>query len=143
MGRRLTTQEKKAKGTFNVTSDTERDFKIVDGLVLMTPQPPPNFTPPQVEMWNRYWRHLIKHEYGKESDRELVEATVFEWFNYLKYREFDHTAKLAQTALANYKSMMDALAISPNSMGKVAVLQKNNKKKDLSDLLKPKNAVNV
>jgi hypothetical protein len=133
--RKLTTQEKKNNGSFNVTRDKDRDFKIIDGLLKLIPSHPENYTPEMIELWQRVWRHLVKHEYGKESDYEIVNALVFEWFQYLKYRPFDHTANLAGKALANYLSMSNALCLNPNALGRAAVLQKTKKTNKLTELL--------
>ena len=134
----MTTQEKKITGSFNVTRDKYRDFKIVDGLLQLTPEAPKEYTKEQTELWNRVWRHLVKHNYGKEVDFEIVNALVFEWFQYLKYRPFDHTAALAAKALANYLAMSNALCLNPNALGRAAVLQKKEKKNKLSEALDAK-----
>ena len=134
--RKVTTQEKKIKGSFNVTRDKDTDFKIQDGLLKLNPEPPKDFTPEMVEMWNRAWRHLVKHDYGKEIDLELVNSLVFEWFQYLKYRQFDHTAKLAKDAHSTYISCSNALCLNPNALGRAALLQKANKKTSLRDQIR-------
>ena len=120
----MTTQEKKLTGSYNVTRDKDRDFKISDGLLQLNPKPPSNYTPEMCELWNRAWRHLVKHQYGKEIDYELVNSLVFEWFQYVKYRQFDHTANQAAKALSNYLSMSNALCLNPNALGRAALLQK-------------------
>lgn len=126
--RKKTPQEKKTLGTFNVTRDSIEDFNIIDGLVKFVPSPPKDYNKEQADLWNRVWRHLTKHGYGKEVDFELVNALVFEWSNYIKYREYEHTTVLAVKALANYKMMSDMLCINPNALGKAAILTKGNKK---------------
>jgi phage terminase small subunit len=136
--RKVTAQEKKAKGTFNVTRDKDSDFKILDGLLQLNPEPPEGYSPEMVEMWNRAWRHLIKHQYGKEIDFEIVNALVFEWHQYLKYRQFDHTAKLAKDSLSNYLSASNALCLNPNALGRAALLQKQPKQNSFKDAVKAK-----
>lgn len=133
--RRVTTQEKRLKGTYKPSQDDHQDFTILDGLYKMNPKAPKDFTPDMVELWNRAWRHLVKHGYGKEIDKELVKALVWEWFNYEKYRQFDHTAHLAEKALKNYRSMSDALCLNPNALGKAAVLQKKEKSNKLEEAI--------
>lgn len=138
--RKVTPQEKKAKGTFNVTRDKDEDFRVIDGLLQFTPNPPQGYTEKQLDLWNRAWRHLVKHGYGKEIDIELVETLVHEWSQYVKYREFDHTAHLAEKSLKNYLAASNALCLNPNALGKAAILQKKEKGGKLKDLLNAKTA---
>ena len=134
--RKLTTQEKKINGSFNVTRDKDRDFKVLDGLLQLVPDPPKEYTPEMSDLWNRAWRHLVKHQYGKEVDTELVNTLVFEWFQYVKYRQFDHTAKLAKDAFSNYLAASNALCLNPNALGRATSLQKQQPKTNkLKDLL--------
>lgn len=133
--KKLTTQEKKNNGTFNTTRDKDRDFTIQDGLLQMNPAPPSDFTEDMHELWNRAWRHLVKHQYGKEVDYELVNTMVYEWFKYIKYREFDHTAHLAEKSLKNYLAANTALCLNPNALGRATSLQKKPKQNKLEDLL--------
>lgn len=133
--RRVPTTVKKQQGTFNVTKDADKDFKIIDGLVKLTPDSPDDFTEAMTELWGRVWRHLIKHGYGKESDRELVEIYVREYANYKKWSVSELTYGNAHKAMLAMMKASEQLGLNPAAMAKVAVLANKPEKKGLKQLL--------
>lgn len=133
--RRVPPAVKKEKGTFHVTRDTGSEFILWDGQVVNVPPAPKGFTPMQIEEWKIVWRHLIKHEYGKDADYRLVEIYVREMGNYFKYSEFDHTYSLACKAWTNMRQASEMLGLNPAAMAKVAGLQKPKKTNKLSEAL--------
>lgn len=140
--RKLTTEEKKANGSFNVTRDADRDFSILEGLLQMVPTPPDDFTEKMRDHWNRAYRHLVKHNYGKEIDSELVEALCREWADYLRYHKDIDTKHLSTKALASYKLMSDALCLNPNALGRAALISKQaTKQKGLKELTQKRDKV--
>jgi phage terminase small subunit len=134
--RRVTPQEKKIKGTFNVTRDKDTEFEIKDGLMTMIPPPPDDYDDGMVDVWKKYWRHLVKHQYGKESDAELMDLTIRSWRRYHHFRTFD----LAQADKAADKFMkgLEQLGISPTAMAKVAILQKSKPKLTPAEIARQK-----
>jgi phage terminase small subunit len=133
--RRVPTPIKKAKGSLNVTRDKDADFAIIDGLVKFTPKPPKDFTEKMTELWNRVWRHLIKHTYGKESDFEVVETYVREYTNYREWGNDLDTYSAAHKAALLMMKASEQLGLNPAAMAKVAVLAKP-KKTGLKEMLK-------
>lgn len=126
----------KEDGTFRKDRHEEKDFTIIDGLVKMTPKCPEDYSEEMKEVWNRYWRHLIKHGYGKECDKELMDFAVRAWNQYHHYRKFDQSQ--ADRAEARYWKNLDMLGISPTSMAKVAILQKKQIKLSPSEIARQK-----
>jgi len=133
--RRVPTEVKKTTGTFNVTKDKEKDFAIIDGLCKFTPEAPEDFTDKMKELWQRVWRHLIKHNYGKESDFEVVETYVREYSNYRKWSASELTYGNAHKAALLMMKASEQLGLNPAAMAKVAVLAKP-KKTGLKQMLK-------
>lgn len=138
--KRVTTQEKKLKGTFNVTKDADKDFTIIDGLVQLAPKHPEDYSEDMVNVWQKAWRHMIKHNYGKEADYELTDIMVREWANYHKFCKLEMTLPLAHKCYAVYIKSLECLGINPAAMAKVAPLVNKQKPSTLADLLKKKQA---
>ncbi len=133
--RRVPAQEKKIKGSFNVTRDEGTEFTLWDGQVRKCPIPPDDFTEMELEEWKIVWRHLIKHEYGKDADYRLVEIYVRELGRYFKYSQFEQTYHLGCKAWSNLRQASEMLGLNPAAMSKVAALQKPKKSNKLAEAL--------
>ncbi len=134
--RRVTSQEKKLKGSFNVTRDKDSDFEIRDGLVTMIPAVPEDYTPEMADVWQRYWRHLVKHQYGKESDFEIMDTTIREWAKYHHFRTYDQSQ--SHKSLTMFMKGIEMLGISPTAMAKMASVQKKKVQLSPTEIAKQK-----
>lgn len=117
----------KEDGTFRRDRHGDKDFSVMDGLVKMIPQPPEDYDDMMKEIWQRYWRHLVKHGYGKESDRELMDITIRAYKKYEHFRTFD--SNQADKAVDKFMKGLDQLGIAPTSMAKMAAIQKKKEVK--------------
>lgn len=133
--RRVPAQQKKLKGTFNVTRDKDTEFILWDGQVRKCPEHPEDFNEMMIQEWQIVWKHLIKHEYGKDADYRLVEIYIRSMADYFKYQPFDHTYTQAIKAWGTMRQASEMLGVNPASMSKVAALQKQKKGNKLNDLL--------
>lgn len=127
-GRRTPTAVKKIQGTYNVTDDRDKDFVLVDGIIMATPVPPKDFGEIQTKQWRIVWRHLIAHEYGKAADVELVEMYVrclYRW----KAAVIDNEVNEAVKWHGQCHKCSEALGLNPAAMAKVAILQKKTSPK--------------
>ena len=123
--RRVPTQVKKAQGTYNVTDDKNKDFVLLDGIVMATPVPPSDFKTPMIAEWEIVWKHLISHEYGKAADVKLVEMYIrclYRWELSIKTDDANAAAKWHSQCL----KCPEALGLNPAAMAKVAILQKKS-----------------